>query len=132
MKNSHVLILTLVAAIIAAGAPLIAQDGRPLRTLPHGDYQCALPTGASGALPGDGIGDAYEVIEAEGFTISNASRYRSPKGGGTYLMRGIELVFTSGPKKDQRFERTGDSTVRLIGAKGERTRLTCTRLPGTG
>ena len=33
--------------------PSGAQDGRPLRTLPHGVYQCALP--------GDAAGDAFET-----------------------------------------------------------------------
>ncbi|MEE4288804.1 MAG: elongation factor P [Erythrobacter sp.] len=124
MKNTHVLILTLVAAIIAGGAPLIAQEGRPLDTMPHGIYQCALP--------GDAAGDPFEVIEAEGFRIGHSSTYSDARGSGTYLLRGREFVFTSGPRKGERFERTGDNSLRRMGKDGKPGRLTCKRLGGTG
>ncbi|MEO0870666.1 MAG: elongation factor P [Pseudomonadota bacterium] len=124
MKNTHVLILTVIAAAIAAGAPLIAQEGRPLRTMPHGTYQCALP--------GDATGDAYKVVESEGFTITTSSRYTVAEGGGTYLMRGRDFVFTSGPRKDQKFKRMGSSQLQRVKDDGSLDRLLCTRLSGTG
>lgn len=125
MKTAHVLILTALAAAIAAAVPSGAQDGRPLRTLPHGTYQCALP--------GDAQGEAFETVESEGFSIIPGSGYRDAKGvRGIYLLRGNELVFTSGPKKGQRFQRQGNNTLKRLEASGEIGRLTCTRLGSTG
>ena len=124
MKTSHVLILTAFAAVIAAAGPLIAQEGRPLRTMPHGIYQCALP--------GDADGLAVEVVEAEGFKIKPASRYSNTEGGGTYLMRGRELVFTRGPKKGEEFRRVGSNQLQRVDENGALTKLLCTRLSGTG
>lgn len=124
MKNTHVLILTALAAAIAAGAPLIAQEGRPLRTMPHGDYQCALP--------GDAEADSFVVVDSEGFTIGTSSRYSVSEGGGTYLMRGRDFVFTSGPRKGVRFKRMGTNQLQRLNADGSLDRLLCTRLGGTG
>ncbi|MEM9312921.1 MAG: elongation factor P [Pseudomonadota bacterium] len=124
MKTTHVLMLTAFAALVAAAAPLIAQDGRPLRTMPHGTYQCALP--------GDADGLAYDVVEEEGFKIGTSSRYTIATGGGTYLMRGRELVFTSGPKKGEQFKRVGANQLQRMKADGTLSQLRCTRLGSTG
>ena len=131
MKTVHVILLTLFAAGLAAGVPAVSKNesktaaaplppGGPLRTMPHGNYECALP--------GDAGGETITVVEAESFRISTASRYTSADGDGTYLMRGDNLVFTRGPKKDERFVRIGDNQLRKLDADGERTRLLCTRL----
>ncbi|MEM7688423.1 MAG: elongation factor P [Pseudomonadota bacterium] len=125
MKTTHVLILTALAAAIAAAAPTGAQEGRPLNTLPHGAYQCALP--------GNAATDAFEIVEDEGFLIVPGSGYRDAQGvRGLYLLRGDELVFTSGPKKGERFVRLGNSTLRKLTASGEKGRLSCSRLGGSG
>lgn len=124
MKTTHVLMLTAFAALVAAAAPLVAQDGRPLRTMPHGDYQCALP--------GDADGLDYVVVEEESFEISTASRYIIADGGGTYLMRGRELVFTSGPKKGEQFKRVGANQLQRMRGDGSLGRLLCTRLGSSG
>ncbi|MEM6584665.1 MAG: elongation factor P [Pseudomonadota bacterium] len=125
MKTTHVLILTSLAAAIAASVPSGAQDGRPLRTLPHGTYECALP--------GDATGDAFTAVKAEDFRVLPGSGYRDAGGKrGVYLLRGNELVFTSGSKKGQKFRRLGNNTVKRIKEDGELSRLTCTRLSGTG
>lgn len=124
MKTSHVLFLTAFAATLAAGAPIVAQDGRPLRTMPHGTYQCALP--------GDADGLAYKVVEEEEFKITPSSRYTTSEGGGTYLMRGRELVFTLGPKKGEQFERVGTNQLQRRNADGTLSKLRCTRLGSTG
>lgn len=125
MKTQHVLILTLLAATIAASVPSGAQDGRPLRTLPHGTYSCALP--------GDANGDATTPVKSEGFRILPGSGYRDAEGArGLYLLRGTELVFTSGSKKGQRFERRGNNTLQRLKDDGSKSRLTCIRLGGTG
>lgn len=125
MKTTHVLLLTALAAAIAAAVPTGAQDGRPLSTLPHGMYECALP--------GDAQNAAFKTIEAEGFRILPGSGYRDAGGArGVYLLRGNELVFTTGPKKGQRFRRTGNNTLKRLTSNGAIGRLTCTRLGSTG
>ena len=125
MKTSHVLILTSLAAAIAAAVPSGAQDGRPLRTLPHGAYQCALP--------GDANGNAVKPLESEGFRILPGSGYRDAEGKrGVYLLRGTELVFTSGSKKGQRFRRLGNNTLKRLRPNGAVGRLSCIRVGSTG
>ena len=129
MKTVHVLLLTAFAAALAAGVPAIGKEDRaevppppggPLRTMPHGNYQCALP-GDAGSVP-------YVVVEEQNFRISTASRYTSEEGWGTYIMRGRELVFTRGPKKGEQFRQIGDNQLRKLDAQGEDTELLCTRL----
>lgn len=120
MKLAHVFILTTFAAGIAAAGPLLGQEGRMLQTMPHGNYECALP--------GDADGLAFEVIEAEGFSIGPASSYSSSEGRGVYLMKGRELVFTRGPKKGERFVRVGRNQLQALDKDGEVSRLLCTRL----
>lgn len=125
MKTAHVLILTAFAAALAASVPSGAQDGRPLRTLPPGDYECALP--------GDALGNAFETVAEQSFKIIPGSGYRDADGvRGLYLLRGAELVFTSGSKKGQRFRREGNNTLKQLKANGATGRLTCTRLSNTG
>lgn len=99
-------------------APL--PGGGPLRTLPHGIYQCALP--------GDALGPAFIVVEDEEFRIFTASRYENKDGVGTYIMRGDALTFTAGPKKGERFKRIGTNQVRRINSDGEAGDLLCTRM----
>lgn len=123
MKSSHVFLLTAFAALIAAAAPTLADaaqappPGGMLRTMPHGEYQCALP--------GDAAGAAYTVVDDEGFTIGPASSYTNADGRGTYILRGDKLSFTRGPKKGEQFERVGTNQLK-------RGKLLCTRLGGTG
>ncbi len=125
MKTTHVLILTALAAAIAAAVPSGAQEGRPLRTLPHGTYECALP--------GDALDEAFEAVSEEEFSIIPGSGYRDAQGDrGVYLLRGRQLVFTTGSKKGQRYRRMGTNTVRRLDADGELGRLSCTRLGSTG
>jgi hypothetical protein len=94
-----------------------------LGILQHGTYQCALP--------GDAGGEAYRVVPEESFRIGTASSYVNDKGNGIYLLRGDEVVFTRGPKKDQRFIRLGDNTLRKLNLDGSPSKLICTRLGGT-
>ncbi len=125
MKTPYVVMLTALAAAIAAAVPSGAQDGRPLRTLQHGTYQCSLP--------GDALNKAYQTVESESFRIIPGSGYRDADGArGVYLLRGTELVFTSGSKKGQKFRRLGDNTLKRLKADGELDRLSCIRLGGTG
>jgi len=134
MKPLRIILPAFAVAIMVAGAPGIAaplaatqsaappaaDPGGMLRTLPRGTYQCALP--------GDAAGEAFVVVPEEGFRISTASRYQSSAGNGTYILRGRELTFTRGPKKDERFRRVGDNQVRKLDADGGETDILCTRL----
>ena len=126
--------LTTLAVIVAASVPATGRQenaqertstaplpsGGMLRTMPHGDYQCALP--------GDAGADAFVEVEAENFRISTASRYFSDAGDGTYILRGRDLTFTRGPKKGERFVRVGDNQLRKLDTDGERSKLLCTRM----
>lgn len=127
MKSSHIFLLTTFAAVIAALSPAAGQQDSavsagngPLRTLPHGTYSCALP--------GDAGGSAFVRVESEDFRIIPASRYVTSEGEGVYILRGRELTFTRGPKKDERYKRVGDNQLRKIDGDGAATELLCTRI----
>ena len=138
MRTIYIILLAVSGAVVATAGPVlskgehspddqasksdhaVAPAGGMLRTLPHGEYECALP--------GDAGGRAYEVVASEGFRISTASRYSAAEGSGTYILRGSNLTFTAGPKNGQRFDRVGENQLRKINAKGERSDLLCTRL----
>jgi hypothetical protein len=125
MKTTHILLLTVFAAAIAAASPMLAREqatlpgGGALDTLPLGTYQCALP--------GDVAGAAYKVVESEQFQIEAASKYSNAGGSGIYLLRGDELTFTRGPKKGERYKRVGTNQVRKMDGQTE-TKLLCTRI----
>lgn len=97
-----------------------APTGGMLGIIEHGVWQCALP--------GDAGGDAFTPVPEEDFRIGTASSYRNAEGAGIYLLRGTELVFTRGPKKDQRFRLMGENTLQKLNPDGTRSRLVCTRL----
>lgn len=145
MRTLSIILLAMTGAVVATAGPVISQQdqgqliapqapappapapipdaipsGGMLRTMPHGNYECALP--------GDASGRAYEVVKAEGFRISTASRYRSETGEGSYILRGDNLTFTAGPKNGERFERIGENQLRKTDANGNRGDLICTRL----
>ncbi len=117
MKPLHFLLV-----VMATGAPAasLAVEGGLLKTLPHGVYECAIP--------GDAGGPVWQPIEGAGFVVSHTSGYRSEAGSGTYLLKGKELVFTRGPKKGERYRRTGDATLRKLDDAGDLGKLTCTRV----
>jgi hypothetical protein len=135
MKTRYIFLLIISAAAAAAFLPGDARGqnaAQPranapstgvLGILQHGTYQCALP--------GDAGGEAYRVVPEESFRIGTASSYVNDKGNGIYLLRGDEVVFTRGPKKDQRFIRLGDNTLRKLNLDGSPSKLICTRLGGT-
>lgn len=140
MKTRYIFLLVVSAAAAAALLPghARAQDqssnrnaSRPqasngagssgvLGILRHGDWQCALP--------GDAGGATFVEVPAEAFRIGTASSYISPAGSGIYLLRGTEVVFTRGPKKDQRFRVMGENTVQKLGEDGSLSKLICTRV----
>jgi hypothetical protein len=95
-------------------------SGGMLGILRHGDWECALP--------GDAGGAAFVPVPAEAFRIGTASSYESPAGGGIYLLRGTEVVFTRGPKKDQRFRVLGENSLQKLARDGSMSKLICTRV----
>lgn len=135
MKTRYVFLLVVGAAAAAAYLPghahaqdrdlsrpqgrAAAPSGGMLGILGHGDWQCALP--------GDAGGKAFIEMPEENFGIGTASSYNSTAGSGIYLLRGTELVFTRGPKKDQRFRVLGESTVQKLNSDGTLSKLICTR-----
>lgn len=139
MKIRYIVLLIVSAAAAAAFLPggVQGQDrsaSRPqsrgytpytglLGILQHGTYQCALP--------GDAGAAAFIDVPDEGFRIGTASSYVNNQGGGIYLMRGQEVLFTRGPKKDQRFRRMGDNTLQKLNPDGTLSKLICTRLGET-
>jgi hypothetical protein len=138
MKPHHILLLALGAAGLAAilQEPAFSQDrtaarpqpgrgtvvGDMLGTMQHGLYQCALP--------GDASGEAFIEQPGESFRIGQGSSYKNDEGTGVYLMHGTTLVFTRGPKKDQRFRRTGANTLQAMADGDTLGRMICTRLGG--
>ncbi|MBA4767672.1 MAG: elongation factor P [Porphyrobacter sp.] len=142
MKTRYVFLLLVSAAATAAllpgrglgqestnraasrpGASAGAPSGGMLGILRHGNWECALP--------GDAGGEAFLPVPAEAFRIGTASSYESPAGSGIYLLRGTEVVFTRGPKKDQRFRVLGENTLQKLAPGGGLTKLICTRV-GSG
>lgn len=138
MKSHHIALLALCAAGLAASLQdeALGQDrtairpqpgrnaviGDMLGTMNHGLYQCALP--------GDATGDAFIEQPQESFRLAAGSSYESASGSGVYLMHGTTLVFTRGPKKDQRFRRMGANTLQALENDDTLGRLICTRLGG--
>jgi len=140
MKTRYVFLLVVSAAAVAALLPghARAQDqssnrnaSRPqasngagssgvLGILRHGDWQCALP--------GDAGGETFVEVPAEAFRIGTASSYISPAGSGIYLLRGTEVMFTRGPKQNERFRVLGENTVQKLNADGSLSKLICTRV----
>ena len=75
--------------------------------------------------------EAGVPVPAGACRIGTASSYESPAGSGIYLLRGTEVVFTRGPKKDQRFRVLGENTLQKLAPGGGLTKLICTRV-GSG
>ncbi len=136
MKTRYVFLLFISAAAAAAYLPssvhgqdrdasrpqgrAAAPAGGTLSILDHGYWQCTLP--------GDAGGKAYVEVPEEDFRIGTASSYSNAAGSGIYLLRGTELIFTRGPKKDQRFRVMGENTVQKLNPDGSLSKLICTRV----
>ncbi len=101
---------------------LLATQARAevLQTMPHGPYECALP--------GNAAGPAVIPQPEASFTVTRASRYRTPAGRGTYLLKNDILIFSGGPKNGERLRRTGPNELRLLNADGTTGRLICVRV----
>ena len=117
MKPSRI---TLLVALATVPTILTAAEGNLLKTMPHGVYECAFP--------GDAGSPVWEPITEAGFVISHTSAYRTETGRGTYLLKGKDLVITSGPKRGERYRRTGDAELKLLDDVGNLTGLICVKV----
>ncbi|WP_143738110.1 elongation factor P [Erythrobacter donghaensis] len=138
MKTRYIFLLVVSAAAAAALLPgqASSQDreatrpaasaavptGGMLGILRHGNWECALP--------GDAGSEAFVPVPDEAFRIGTASSYESPAGTGIYLLRGREVLFTRGPKKDERFKVLGENTLQKLNRDGSVSKLICTRVGG--
>ncbi len=107
-----------VALVFASLSGAAHADGR-LGTLEPGRYLCELP--------GDAAGLASIPIQEAWFDIVNASSYSGAEGRGTYLLTGETVVFTRGPLKGLKFERTAPRTLKAVGLTGEMAKMRCVR-----
>jgi len=112
-------IFSSVAALcVAISLAVPAQAQGRIGTIEQGRYVCELPGDASGPR-------GVEQPEL-GFRIENASRYSSEAGSGTYLRRGNELIFSSGPRNGERYQVVSTSFLRKL-EDGKASRLRCVR-----
>ncbi|WP_179562280.1 hypothetical protein [Sphingomonas sp. R3G8C] len=112
--------MALMLAASLAPTPASAAPGGDLATLHNGHWTCEYP-GDAAAQP--------RQVPGEGFRITPDSSYRTPdgKGGGTYLLLGRAMVFTSGPLNGHSYEAQGPNTVLQLDAHGKRTGVRCSR-----
>lgn len=110
--------LTVLAAfsVAAAGAVAHAHDGR-LDTLKRGYYACERPGDAE-------VGPGIAASEYD-FLVINASRYRTPDGGGTYLRTGEKVQMTSGPRKGDAFAMKGERFLEVTSGEGSELSIRC-------
>ncbi len=113
MKSALTLIL------LASAGPVLAVPGGPIGWLNPGTYLCEQPGDAGGAVGLHVVGEDFEIV--------NANTYRTTAGRGTYLLTGNVLVFTSGPKYGEAFNRITDGFLRKSDASGANTSLRCVR-----
>lgn len=113
MRNS------IFALAVLAATPAQAAPGGQIDTLQQGTYVCELP--------GDAIGPAGLRQPQHDFTVVNASSYATARGRGTYLLIGDTVIFTSGPRRGQKFTRLSDNFLRQLGRDGQPGALRCVR-----
>ena len=110
--------ITLAAALIGMASPAALAQGR-IALLEQGQYVCALP--------GDATGGAWIEQNGRDFAITGGSSYRTPQGGGTYLMEGRKVSFTRGPLRGTRFMHLASGLLQEIERNGKLGRLRCHR-----
>ena len=113
---------TVALAALAIGGAAMADSGGKIATLERGDYVCEHP--------GDVTTARGVVAPEEGFTVTNASTYTSPMGGGSYLRTGDTVTMTSGPKKGMRYDMKNERFLRRLGPDGKPDGLRCVRVGG--
>lgn len=122
-------IIALVVALPALmlTSPAQAVPGGRLGVLPPGRYECALP--------GSAAGQAIVPQPDWRFAIIRSSNYLHGDSGGTYLLLGDVLTFTSGPLNGRQLIFDQNRLLRDIVSsgpdKGGFGRLRCARVPGS-
>lgn len=106
-----------VLALTLLATPALAVPGGEIGSLQLGRYTCELP--------GDALGPRGEVRPAEDFAIIFGSRYEAKGTRGTYLLTGDQVVFTSGPRKGERYHRITQAFLRRQNADGTDGDLRC-------
>lgn len=108
--------LVAVSQFQSAPDPTLQPSGR-LGTLPNDIWRCGTP--------GDATGAAWDIDPERTFEIVNNSSYENGGAGGTYLLLGTSVTFTSGPMNGQRFERKSRNRIALLGEDGKPTGIAC-------
>lgn len=117
VASSALAALALPAVALASGQSNLP-SGR-IATLPIGAYECSLP--------GKADGPAWHRIPDQDFSILNASSYQARGQRGVYLLRGSEVIFTRGPLRGTRMERSGRRMLRERMDDGTLGRMRCVR-----
>ncbi|MCW1986324.1 MULTISPECIES: hypothetical protein [Novosphingobium] len=119
-RNASLAALALMLAASSASLPAHAVPGGDLGTLHNGRWTCEQG-GDAAILP--------RHVPDQEFRITPDSSYRTPdgKGGGTYILLGRAMSFTSGPYYGRTFQAQGPNTVLQLDANGKRTGVRCTR-----
>lgn len=107
----------ILPALALLSAPAAAVPGGEIDTLEIGRYVCELP--------GDALGPRGEIVPEAEFTVVFGSRYRAKGVGGTYLLTGDRLVFTSGPREGERYHRLSQGFLRKENFDGSDGNLRC-------
>ncbi len=102
---------------LCAASSATAVTGGDLRTLAAGRYVCEEPAPATVSRG--------RVTEKAGFSIVTASSYRSDGTLGSYLRTDDLVVFTSGPRKGERYRRVSRGFLRKLDAAGGEGSLRC-------
>lgn len=118
MKTMPAMLATALAAM-ALNATLSAAPVDAIGTLAIGRFACELP--------GDALGPAGVPKPEADFAILNASAYRSEAGGGSYLLVGDVMTFTSGPRKGEQYRMISNNFLRRLNPDGSDGSLRCVR-----
>ena len=107
----------LALTLLTAAEPAFSVPGGKLDTLPLGRYACELP--------GDIEGPSGIPVPEDGFTVSNASSYRTAQGEGIYLLVGDTVSMTSGPLRNARYHRISEKFLRKMAEDGSDSKVRC-------
>ena len=108
--------LVALAFLAVTASPAMAVSGE-IGTMPIGRYICELP--------GDALGPAGLHVPSADFQIKQASRYKTDRGNGNYLLVDDLLIMTSGPRDGEQYIRKTHGLVRRLAPDGTPSTLRC-------
>jgi hypothetical protein len=108
-------LLALLLCTLTA-SPAFGVSGQ-IGTMPIGRYICELP--------GDALGPAGLHVPSADFEIKQASRYKTDRGNGTYLLVDDFLIMTSGPRDGEKYLRKTHGLVRRLSPDGTPSNMRC-------